>query len=147
MAERTSSIPRGRNCWFASRMARGWAMPPMKPWPMMRTLTFFTFRLLALSPLAAPAALLRRPLRMRRRRARLRCGGRRLLGLARDRLAGDQCVQRVYRLLALLGGGPGIGPEAQVDRPPVVGGPRVRGQLLHHRREVDVPLAHRVVGA
>src|SRR5438034_321164 len=60
MAERTSSIPRGRNCWFASSMARGWAMPPMKPWPMMRTLTFFTFRLPDLSPLAAPAALLRR---------------------------------------------------------------------------------------
>src|SRR5579859_4401532 len=36
-----NSIPRGRSCWFASRMPRGWAMPPMKPCPMVRTLICF----------------------------------------------------------------------------------------------------------
>src|SRR5262245_9324988 len=47
MQESTSSMPRGRSCWLASRMARGWAIPPMKPWPMIRTLTFFIAGLLA----------------------------------------------------------------------------------------------------
>src|SRR5262249_30821756 len=147
MHERTSSIPRGRSCWFASRMARGWAMPPMKPWPMTRTLTFFIARLLALASLAAPAALLPGLLRGPGLLARLRRSALRLPGPARDALAPDEGVQRIDRLLALLGGGPGVRPEAQVDRPPVVGGSRVLGQLLHHRGEVDVPFAHRVVGA
>src|SRR5262245_36231295 len=108
MPERTSSTPRGRSCWLASRMARGWAMPPMKPCPMMRTLTFFIARLLVLAPLSALAALLRRrPLGTRPLGARLRGRGR-LLGLARRALAGDERVQLVHRLLALLGGGPGV---------------------------------------
>src|SRR6185295_5806116 len=56
----TNSRPLGRSCWLASRMPRGWAMPPMKPWPMTSTLICFMIGLL--SPLLG---LLLRGLRFR----------------------------------------------------------------------------------
>ena len=55
-------------------------------------------------------------------------------------------VQLVERRLALGRGLPGVGPEAQVDRPPVVAD-LLLGQRGHQRVEVELALAERRVGA
>src|SRR6185503_11788577 len=105
----TNSTPLGRSCWLASRMPRGWAMPPMNPWPIVRILICFmsySSRLLLLALLRLRLGLrlgLRRllggSLLLGRRLLRdgLRSGLRGLLGRA---VAVGQGVQPVGALLA-----------------------------------------------
>src|SRR6185436_11027295 len=136
-------------------MPRGWAMPPMKPWPMTRTLICFMVGLLpALLALLLGGLL---GLRFRllgglllRLRSLLLGGLRgRLLGRGLGRGAGavDQHVEFIGALLAGFRLGPGAVLEAEVNRPPVVRAARVGGQLRDDRREIDLGRAEDLVGA
>src|SRR4029079_1946843 len=154
----TNSRPRGRSCWLASRMPRGWAMPPMNPWPIIRTLIFFMAGLLPpfLRLLRGGLRLgLHLGLRLRNRLLRGGLGLRHgLLGRLGGDLGGglrgaavDQGVQVVGALLSRLRLGPRAVLEAEVDGPPVVRAARIGGQLLQDRRELDLGGPEHLVAA